>query len=63
MVGNSIGFKGVNMDETDAREGMTWWNNLTEEMRRYWLATAGSAVPADAWRAYLASVSSRPGHK
>jgi len=51
------------MDETDAREGMTWWNNLTEEMRRYWLATAGSAVPADAWRAYLASVSSRPGHK
>lgn len=51
------------MDVTAAHEGMTWWNNLTEEMRRYWLSVAGSAVPADAWLAYLASISQQPGDK
>jgi hypothetical protein len=47
------------MDETHALEGITWWNDLTEEMRLYWLTVAGSAVPADARAAYLASLSPR----
>ena len=48
------------MNETEALEGMAWWNSLTEEMRLYWLTVAGSAVPADARAAYLASVSQKP---
>lgn len=48
------------MREDEALEGIVWWNSLTEEMRLYWLNVAGSAVPADARLAYLASVSQRP---
>ena len=33
-------------------EGMLWWNRLTERERQHWLDRAGSARPADAWRAY-----------
>lgn len=51
------------MDETEALEGIAWWNSLTEQMRLYWLNVAGSAVPADARAAYLASVSSQPDEK
>lgn len=39
------------LDSEDA-EGMTWWNSLTPQQRRHWLDRAGSARPADAWRAY-----------
>lgn len=45
---------GVELDEPLA--GMDWWNQLTEMMRLHWLNMAGSAVPADAYRAYLASL-------
>ncbi len=38
----------------DARAGMAWFNSLTPTQRGHWLATAGSAVPADAWRAFQA---------
>lgn len=36
----------------DARIGIAWWNGLTPTRRRYWLDVAGSAAPADAWRAF-----------
>lgn len=39
--------------EEDPQQGITWWNAMTEKARAHWLAVAGSAVPADAWRAYL----------
>jgi hypothetical protein len=37
----------------DNHPGITWWNSLTERERAYWLQQAGSAVPGDAWTAYL----------
>jgi len=39
----------------DDQVAMAWWNSITEERRRHWLSVAGSAVPADAWRAFVAS--------
>lgn len=37
----------------DEAAGMAWWNALTEDKRRYWMATAGdTGVVADAWSAY-----------
>lgn len=36
----------------DAQAGMAWWNSLKEADRRFWLACAMSAVPADAWAYY-----------
>ena len=32
--------------------GVVWWNALGEADRRFWLACAMSAVPADAWAYY-----------
>ena len=43
-------------DAANARVGMAWWNGLTPTRRRYWLDVAGSAVPADAWRAFQSGV-------
>ena len=40
----------------DAQAGMNWWNRATEAERREWCAQAGSAVPADAWAAFKASM-------
>lgn len=37
----------------DPEEGMAWWNGLVEPERARWLHVAGSAVPGDAWLAYL----------
>lgn len=34
------------------RAGMKWWNGLTEEDRRFWLAAALTAAPAQAWAYY-----------
>jgi len=51
------------MNESEALDGIAWWNGLTENMRLYWLNVAGSAVPADARAAYLASVSPPPDEK
>ncbi len=42
------------VDLQDARAGILWFNSLTPAERRHWLEVAGSAVPADAWRAYQA---------
>lgn len=36
----------------DEQAGMDWWNALSEQDRGFWLALAGSATPADAWRQY-----------
>lgn len=36
----------------DEKAGMEWWNSLTPIARSYWLSTAGSAVAADAWKAF-----------
>lgn len=33
----------------DEQRGIEWWNALDEADRRFWLAAACSAVPADAW--------------
>lgn len=44
----------VELDEPLA--GIVWWNELSEIQRRFWLNVAGSAVPADAYRAYLSSL-------
>ena len=38
----------------EALIGMSWWNSLPPTRRRYWLEVAGSARPADAWRAFQA---------
>jgi hypothetical protein len=35
------------------QQGVTWWNQLTEQVRAEWLAVAASAGTADAWLAYL----------
>lgn len=40
-------------EQADDEAGMHWWNALRHAERRYWLAQAASARPADAWRAYL----------
>lgn len=37
---------------TDAAVGMRWYNGLTKPERLHWHRVAGSAVPADAWRAF-----------
>lgn len=34
-------------------QGIKWWNEIQESERAYWCRAAGSAVPADAWRACL----------
>lgn len=38
----------------DAEAGMRWYNGLTPAERRHWHEVAGSAVAADAWRAFQA---------
>lgn len=37
----------------DPKAGMDWWNEIPKEERAYWLVKAASAVPADAYHAYL----------
>lgn len=43
----------------DALRGSLWWNSISRAERLHWLEIAGSAVPADAWRAFQA-VEPRP---
>lgn len=43
----------------DASAGIAWWNSLQPAERREWLEIAGSAVPADAWRAFQAGAERR----
>lgn len=42
----------------DAQAGMAWWNSLPPPERLRWLNLAGSASPADAWKAFKAGVAS-----
>ena len=44
----------VNRD-ADPHAGMVWFNALSERERAQWLERAASAVPADAWGAYLSA--------
>jgi hypothetical protein len=37
---------------SDEAIGTAWWNSLTEADSALWLRVAGSAAPADAWKAY-----------
>lgn len=48
------------VDTDDARAGIAWWNSLQPAERGEWLEIAGSAVPADAWRAFQAGAERRP---
>ena len=34
----------------DEKAGIAWWNSLTHMARSYWLASAGTAVVAEAWQ-------------
>ena len=43
------------VEERDPKEGIDWWNSLTEKKRGQWLESVGTAVPADAWHAHLAN--------
>ena len=36
----------------DQNLGITWWNNLTELHRAYWLACSRTDIPAVAWANY-----------
>ena len=36
----------------DAALGIRWYNGLSKAERLHWHRVAGSAVPADAWRAF-----------
>lgn len=39
----------------DEQAGIDWWNGLSKAARGRWLASAGSAVPGDAWAHFKAS--------
>ena len=39
----------------DAAVGIAWYNRLSNAERLHWHRIAGSAVPADAWRAFQAA--------
>jgi hypothetical protein len=42
--------------QTDGETGMNWWNSLTEDERRNWMAVAGDTGRAeDAWEAFKRS--------
>ena len=45
----------VSPKEADLR-GVEWWNNLSERQRSYWLSFAETAVPAEAYAAYIQSI-------
>jgi hypothetical protein len=51
--GEEVGGGAFAVEEVNPRQGMDWWNLLQEPERAHWLAVAGSAVPAEAWAAYL----------
>lgn len=36
----------------DDSDGIAWWNGMSVQDRRFWLAAAASAVPADAWACF-----------
>lgn len=50
------GYEAYRVELDEPLAGIVWWNELDESMRLHWLQVAGSAVPADAYRAYLSSL-------
>lgn len=40
---------------SDDRIGMAWWNHCSDATRTSWLASAGSAIPAQAWECFKRS--------
>ena len=42
--------RSLNLFEQDEASGIDWWNVLTEDDRRFWLAAALTATPAEAWK-------------
>ena len=43
-------------ERRDAETGMAWWNDLTDEDRRFWMEVAGNTgVAVDAWEAFKRS--------
>lgn len=51
--GEEVGGGVFPVDVGNPQEGVTWWNALQERERAHWLDVAGSAVPAEAWAAWL----------
>ena len=45
----------VSSTEADLKV-MEWWNSLSEKQRKYWISFAGTAVPAEAYAAYIQSI-------
>lgn len=41
------------VEPADPRQGMAWWNAMTEDDRSYWLHMTDSARPADAYDVFL----------
>lgn len=33
-------------------QGITWWNEMNEDCRLFWLRAAMTSVPAEAWAYY-----------
>ena len=55
VIRNDNGALRLEPASADATRGIAWYNGLSRAERGYWLDAAGSAVPADAWRAYKAA--------
>ena len=53
--GEEVGGGVFPVEDENPQQGVDWWNRLQEQERAHWLAVAVSAVPADAWAAYLRS--------
>ncbi len=45
----------------DERDGINWWNSLSEPQRLTWLNAAASAKPADAWAEFKRCAGFQPG--
>lgn len=55
MSTDSIRIEGVPAS-SDERDGMAWWNGLTEGARGMWLRTLGVMTVADAWARHKTDV-------
>ena len=53
--GEEVGGGVFPVEDANPQKGVDWWNGLQERERAHWMAVAMSAIPADAWAAYLRS--------
>lgn len=51
--GEEVGGGVFPVGNENPQQGVDWWNQLQEPQRAHWLTIAASAVPAEAWAAYL----------